>query len=76
MPKYDCCVPNCHNSHRDQPATGVEFYCIPKDRELRQKYTVILKNDSLELDILDNTRICSIHWVGGKEQNAFVIACF
>lgn len=48
----------CYNSHGNQPA-GVAFYCITKDRELRQ--TTSLKLDS------GNTRICSIDWKEEKK---------
>ncbi|XP_031560763.1 uncharacterized protein LOC116296808 [Actinia tenebrosa] len=65
MPKYHCCVPKCHVSHRNKPPE-VQFYRIPSDPGQRKIYKVILKNDSLKLDS-QNTRICSLHWEGGKK---------
>ena len=63
MPKYNCCVPGCNNSHRNKPA-NFKFYCIPKDPELRQKYVVILKNETLKIES-PMTRVCADHWDGG-----------
>ncbi|XP_022797861.1 THAP domain-containing protein 11-like [Stylophora pistillata] len=65
MPKYNCCVPGCTNSHRDKPS-GFKFYCIPKDTELRKTYDIILRNATLKIDS-PSTRICADHWENGKK---------
>jgi len=63
--KFNCCVPGCEINYRNKPQ-DVEFYCIPKDPELRKTYNHILRNDSLKL-ASTNTRVCSTHWEGGRK---------
>ncbi|XP_046864361.1 uncharacterized protein LOC124458378 [Xenia sp. Carnegie-2017] len=65
MPKYNCCVPGCSDSHRNKPR-DFKFYCLPKDLELRKKYDVLIRNDNLKV-ASPNTRICCDHWEGGKK---------
>ena len=65
MPKYNCCVPGCTNSHRNKPS-GFKFYCIPKDADLRKKYDIILRNATLKIDS-PSTRICADHWENGEK---------
>ncbi|XP_028517626.1 uncharacterized protein LOC110248722 [Exaiptasia diaphana] len=65
MPKYNCCVPGCTNSHRNK-ASGFKFYCLPTDSELRKKYDVLIRNDNLKVTST-HTRICCEHWEGGQK---------
>ena len=65
MPKYNCCVPGCTNSHRNKPSR-FKFYCIPKDTELRKRYDIILRNATLKIDST-TTRICADHWENGEK---------
>ena len=65
MPKYNCCVPGCTNSHRNKPS-GFKFYCLPTDLELRKKYDVLIRNDNLKVSSI-HTRICCEHWEGGQK---------
>jgi len=65
MTKLNCCIPGCSNNHRNKPS-NFKFYCIPTDPELRRKYVVILRNDSLKLNS-PSTRICADHWEGGEK---------
>lgn len=65
MPNFNCCVPGCTNSHRNRPS-DFKFYCIPKDPELRRKYVVPLKNETLQLES-SMTRVCADHWEGGEK---------
>ena len=65
MPKYNCCVPGCTNSHRNKPSE-LKFYCIPKDTELRKRYDIILRNATLKIDS-PSTRICADHWENGEK---------
>ena len=63
--KFNCCVPGCEINFRNKPE-DVDFYCIPKDPELRKTYNRILRNDSLKI-ASSNTRVCSTHWEGGRK---------
>ena len=65
MPKpVNCCVPGCVNNFRN--SSGLHYYRIPKDRDLRKEYVRLLRNKTLKLDS-DNRRICSSHFEGGKK---------
>lgn len=49
-------------------ASGLHYYRIPKDGDLRKQYVRLIRNKTLKLDS-DNTRICSKHFEGGKKLN-------
>jgi len=65
MPQHsNCCVPGCINSFRNAP--NLQFYRIPKDKDMRKTYTVILRNETLKLES-EGTRICSAHFEDGQK---------
>ena len=64
MAHYNCCVPLCNNSFRNAP--GLHYYRIPKDPDVRQKYVVLIRNETLKVDS-ESTRICSAHFDGGEK---------
>ena len=67
MPKpVNCCVPGCLNEFRNSPE--LQYYRIPKDSGLRKQYVHLIRNKTLKIDI-DNTRICSEHFDGGKKTS-------
>ena len=62
---YNCCVPLCTTHSRKN--RNLSFYRIPKDENLRKKYTRLIRNKTLKLES-SHTRICSAHFEGGKKK--------
>ena len=59
---HSCCVPLCKNTSRNK---NIHFYRIPKDQKLRKIYDIAIRNKHLK-SALENTRICSEHFEGGR----------
>ena len=49
MSHYNCCVPHCTNSFRNAPC--LHYYRIPKDPDVRKKYVVLIRNETLKGNI-------------------------
>ncbi|XP_074632715.1 uncharacterized protein LOC141891627 [Acropora palmata] len=64
MSHYNCCVPHCTNSFRNAPS--LHYYRIPKDPDVRKKYVVLIRNETLKVNS-ESTRICSAHFDGGEK---------
>ena len=64
MSHYNCCVPHCTNSFRNAPY--LHYYRIPKDPDVRKKYVVLIRNETLKVNS-ESTRICSAHFDGGEK---------
>ena len=48
MAHYNCCVPHCTNSFRNAPY--LHYYRIPKDPDVRKKYVVPIRNETLTVN--------------------------
>jgi hypothetical protein len=59
---FNCCVPGCLNNF----IIFIGYYRIPKCQNLRKKYKILLRNETLKLDS-NQTRICSEHFEGGEK---------
>ena len=65
MGKNDfCCAPNCSN--RRNQKENIQFYRIPKDKELRKIWLLRIRRKQLKPTA--NTRLCSEHFVGGRRS--------
>ncbi|XP_022805808.1 THAP domain-containing protein 11-like [Stylophora pistillata] len=64
MAHYNCGIPGCTNSYRY--ASNLQYYRIPKDPDIRRKYVVLMRNETLKLDST-STWICSAHFDGGEK---------
>ena len=70
---YNCCVPGCQNNFRNAPT--LHYYRIPKDKDLRKTYKVILKNETLKVES-ENTRVCCEHFEGGEKCRSHLPSVF
>ena len=66
MSHHNCCVPHCTNSFRNAPYLHSHYYRIPKDPDVRKKYVVLIRNETLKVNS-ESTRICSAHFDGGEK---------
>ena len=65
MGKNDfCCAPNCSNRRNRQ--RNIQFYRIPKDKAVRQKWLQRIRRKGFEPT--ESTRLCSQHFLGGKRS--------
>ena len=65
MGKNDfCCAPNCSN--RRNRKENIQFYRIPKDKELRKIWLLRIRRKQFKPTA--NTRLCSEHFVGGRRS--------
>ena len=65
MPK-NCCIPGCHSRSDKPECQGVSFHALPKDAALREQWLVSIKKP---ITISEHTRLCSLHFVGGKRSS-------
>ena len=69
MGKNDfCCAPNCSNRRNSQ--RNIQFYRIPKDKAVRQKWLQRIRRKGFEPT--ESTRLCSQHFLGGKRSMAYM----
>lgn len=65
MGKNDfCCATYCSNRRTKQP--HLEFYRIPKEKRLRDKWLSLIRRKNFRPS--ESTRLCSEHFVGGKRS--------
>ena len=64
MSHCNCCVSHCTNSFRNAPY--LHYYRIPKDLDVRKKYVVLIRNETLKVNS-ESRRICSAHFDGGEK---------
>jgi len=65
MGKNDfCCAPNCSNRRNRQ--RNIQFYRIPKDKAVRQKWLQRIRRKGFQPT--ESTRLCSQHFLGGKRS--------
>ena len=69
MPNHTCCVPGCRNRHTQTKGMGIRYYKFPKDKKIRRVWKTKVSREHT-FSITDNTRVCSVHFVGGvKDEN-------
>lgn len=59
-----CCAPNCSN--RRNRKENIQFYRIPKDKELRKIWRLRIRRKQFKPTA--NTRLCSEHFVRGRRS--------
>ena len=66
MLRYQICSIPGYSSRSDRNEFhGVKFHCLPQDPVLRYKWLVSIKSS---ISVSQNTKICSLHFEGVKEQ--------
>ena len=66
MPGNGCVVPGCKNRSYKPDCTGLTFHSFPKDNpELLSEWLIKMR---LSLNINDNSRVCSEHFIDGKTR--------
>ncbi|XP_070544930.1 uncharacterized protein [Ptychodera flava] len=63
---YNCCVPKCYNNSSKNK--GLHFYRLPKQKKLLRLFKARVRNNTLKVES-QNTRICSVHFQGGRKYD-------
>lgn len=64
MPNVNCCVPYCCADSKRHG--GLRFYTLPKDKEHRQAWILLIRNTNLRITSR-YTSVCSLHFPGGSK---------
>ena len=78
MPNF-CCAFGCSNKRKTGSKSNISYYRIPfgtdpENLSLRKRWIAAIRRENWTDDQIDNSRICSNHFISGKSKKTLMVS--
>ena len=78
MPDF-CCAFGCSNKRKTGSKSNISYYRIPfgtdpESLSLRKRWIAAIRRENWTDDQIDNSRICSKHFISGKSKKTLMVS--